>query len=287
VIFLWRLRHLRGELLLSAFFISISFPAACQNREVAVIQANQEIGVSFEPSSIAYRELQNGVVEDSEHGWVMGGGSNASLVRARFLWTNFMLGVSYDFNDGSTFHQGLSQTTGVPVQPYMAHFRSNDALFLFGKGFLLSPNLLLAVEPELEYREWLRLYQGHYSVSEDYTFWAPGLAVGCSYSPLHSLVVKIGGGFAYTVSPQVALIGNTMYSIPNVALGLGKRSVWQAQAGVDWAFSRRVRTFVDANFSHFMFGQSAIAYCGNACSHREPSSITDLTKINVGVAWSF
>lgn len=272
---------------LSILLIGPALPVAGQTKEYAVIQACREIGVSFEPSSIAYREYENGEEQDSEHGWIPGVGAKASLVQDRFKLTNLLFDVTYDFNDGSSDHRSKSLTGGSPLH-YSAPFRSNDVSFWIGKGFLPTPKLFLTVEAQAEYREWLRqLPQALLAIREDYTFWAPGLALGASYNPLHHLVVKAKAGFGYTISPTNATIGNPTNQTPNLTLALGNRSVWRTTAGADWAITRRFHTFAEANYSHFIFGRSATEHFGDGGSELEPSSVTDLTKVNMGLAWSF
>lgn len=280
-------RSTRCVFTLAALLAAVALPVAGQTAKSAVIQANREIGVSFEPSSIAYREYENGGEQDSEHGWISGVGAKASVVQDRFKVTNLMAGMTYDFNDGSSDHRSKSLTGGSPLR-YWAPFRSNDVLFWVGKGFLPASKLLLTIQVEAEYREWLRqLPLALLATREDYTFWAPGLGLGASYNPLRHLVVKANAGFGYTVSPTNATIGNPTNGTPNLTLALGNRSVWRANAAADWALTRRMHMFGEANYSHFIFGRSATTHFGAGGTELEPSSVTDLTKINMGLAWSF
>jgi hypothetical protein len=164
-------------------------------------------------------------------------------------------------------------------------------LFWAGKGFLPTPKLLLTAEAESEYREWLRqLPKAELAIREDYTFWAPGAALGASYNPVSSLVIKGKAGFEYTVSPANATVGNPNGQVPapNVTLALGNHPLWQAEGGADWAITRAIHTYADAAYSRFGFGRSADFYYDNGNkSEYEPSSVTHLTKLQLGLAWSF
>jgi hypothetical protein len=269
------------------FLVTAVFPAVCQTNEPPVISANREIGVSFEPSLIAYREYVGGGVQDSEHGWIPGVGVNASLIRDTLGIKNFLLNVSYDFNTGSSNHRSKSLTGGSPLA-YAAPFRSNDISFGIGKGFLPTSRLLVAPQVGFEYREWLRkLPEALLAIRENYTFWAPGAALNVNYNALHVLVLKARVGAEYTVSPTNATIGNPARQVPNLTLALGNRPVWQAELGADWAITSSVHAFADVAYSHFGFGRSATTSFGNGGTESEPSSVTDLARVHLGLAWSF
>jgi hypothetical protein len=57
--------------------LALSLSAACQDKSPAITAVNREIGVSFAPSLIAYREFDPTEL-DSEHGWAKGGGFKAA-----------------------------------------------------------------------------------------------------------------------------------------------------------------------------------------------------------------
>jgi hypothetical protein len=280
----------RRSLIIFVLVVGAALSAACQNRESAVVQANEEIGVSFRPSYIAYDEYSDAVVQDSEHGWIPGVGVKATAVVNAPKISNILLGMTYDFNIGASNHWSLSQSGGSPLS-YSAPFRSNDLLFWVGKGFLPTRKLLLTAEAESEYREWIRqLPKAAYAIREDYTFWAPGAALGASYNPRSFLVIKGKVGFEYTVSPANATVGNpnAEVPVPNVTLALRSHPLWQFEGGGDWAITRAIHTYADASYSRFGFGRSANFYYDNGKKYEdEPSSVTHLTKLDLGLAWSF
>jgi len=275
----------------AVFFAGLALPAESRTKDDEVIQANRELGVSYRPSFIAYNEFQNGGVQDSEHGWIQGFGLKATAVVDALKVSDILLGATYDFNIGSSNHYSLPTQGSGPPDIYKAPFRSNDVQFWVGKGFVPSRKLLLEVEAEAEYREWLRqLPRATYDTREDYTFWAPGLALGGSYNPGSSLVFKAKAGFEYTVSPQNAGGGNPTATIPvpPVNMVLGPHSLWEMGGGTDWAITRALHTYADVSYSVFGFGKSvAYLYDDGMMSHGEPSSITRLTKLDVGLAWGF
>ena len=278
--------------LLPAFLIGVPLPVECQTTDYAVVRANKEIGVSFSPSYIAYDEYSNGAVLDSEHGWIPGVGVKATGVFNVLKMTNVLLGAAYDFNNGTSNHCCLllNVNSGISLT-YAAPFRSNDLLIWLGKGFLPNRKLLLTAEGQSEYRAWLRrLPAATFDTREDYTFWAPGVAIGASYNPVTSLVVKGKAGFEYTVSPANAGGGNPNAEIPvpSSTMVLGSHPLWQLGGGADWAITRAIHAYTDANYSRFGFGRSVDYYYDNDKEfHYEPSSVTHLIRVNVGLAWSF
>jgi hypothetical protein len=284
---LWR------RLLSILFFIACSALAArCQSKDSAVVHANQEVGVSFSPSYIAYSEYSNGVVLDSEHGWIPGFGVKAAAVFNALKITHLLAGTTYDFNKGTSNHccLPLNVNGGISLT-YAAPFKSNDLLFWLGKGFLPTRQLLLTVQGESEYREWLRqLPAAALDTRENYTFWAPGFALGASYSPSSSLTIKGKVGFGYTVAPANAGGGNpnAPIPVPPVTMILGSHPLWRLGGGEDWAITRVIHAYANTDYSRFGFGRSINYYYddGNQ-SHHEPSSVTHLVRVNVGLAWSF
>jgi hypothetical protein len=278
---LWR-RYL-FIFVLAAPAVSFSW---CQNSKPTVLQANREIGVSFSPSYIAYTENDDNGFSNSEHGWVPGVGLKVTEVFDALKVTNLLVGATYDFNNGHSNHLNVGSALITP-----SGFRSNDLSFWVGKGFLLAPNLLVTAEPEAEYREWLRLLpNGEFDTREDYTFWAPGIALGLSYSPRSSLVLKVKAGFEYTVSPVNAGGGNPNASIPvpPVNLILRPHPLWQVAEGGDWAFPHAIHVYVDPSYARFGFGRSPNYYFDSGhMSHHEPSSVTNLLRIDAGLAWAF
>jgi len=272
------------------YAVGSALSAACQNKEPAVIQANREIEVSFSPSYMAYSENGDNGFADSEHGWVPGVGVKVTDIFDAMKMTNVLVGVTYDFNRGNTNHQNGGSALVTPVG-----FRSNDLSFWVGKGFLLAPNLLLTAEPKAEYREWLRLLpNGEFDTREDYTFWAPGLALGASYSPRSSLVMKARAGFEYTVSPVNAGNGKPNpssqipASVPAVNMILRPHALWLVAERGDWAFTHAIHAHADATYSRFGFGRSVNYYFDNGnYYHYEPSSVTNLIRIDAGLALSF
>ena len=69
---------------------------------------------------------------------------------------------------------------------------------------------------------------------------------------------------------------------------LGSHPLWQFAGGGDWAITRAIHVYTDANYSRFGFGRSVDYYYDNGKeSHHEPSSLTHLIRVNVGFAWSF
>jgi opacity protein-like surface antigen len=269
-------------------FLALSLSAACQSKSDAIPQANREVGVSFSPSLIAYRELNtDGTVQDSEHGWISGGGFKASAP-FEALGNQWLAESTYQYDDGASKHWSESSGSSV-IRRYPAAFISDDIFVGIGPSFSLASRFSLTLEADAEYREWHRgLPQAQYEVIEHYTFWAPGGSVRAAYNPVSRLVVVARGGLAHTIFPTNAGIGNPAHEVPNTFFALGARNAWQAGLGTDYAISRRIHAFAAIDYSHFGFGESASESGGPIePEQHEPTSVTDLAKVNVGFAWSY
>jgi len=255
----------------------------CQDKVSPIIEATKEIGVSFSPSLIAYREYNaSGTELDSEHGWISGGEVKAG-VPFQLCGAGLLSEAIYQYDDGSSKH--FSPATGE----YPAALISNDMFVGIGPTFTPTPRFSWTPEADVEYREWHRgIPKAKYEVIEHYTFWAPGGGVRASYNPVGRLVVTVRAGLAHTVFPKNAGIGNPVGAVPNVTFSLGTRNVWQANFGADYPIFQRLHAFAGIDYSHFGFGVSEFESGGPVYTpQQEPNSVTDLAKVNVGFAWFY
>jgi opacity protein-like surface antigen len=273
----------RSSCVIAFSFLALSLSAVCQDKSPAITQVNREIGVSFSPSLIAYREFNDAGTElDSEHGWISGGGVKLAAP-FKTLGSHWLSGATYQYDSGSSKH--WSAATGQ----YPAAFVSNDIFFSIGPTFAPTSRFSWTPEAEAEYREWHRgIPRAQFEVVEHYTFWAPGGGVRAAYNPLGHLVLTARAGIAHTVFPTNAGIGSLPHEVPNVTFSLGTQNVWQSALGADYAISSRIHAFAAIDYSHFGFGKSASEPGGPIEGPQlEPNSVTDLAKINVGLAWSY
>jgi len=249
--------------------LALSLSAACQDKSPAITAVNREIGVSFSPSLIAYREFDPTEL-DSEHGWAKGGGFKAAA----------------PFETLSNHWKHASTTT----TPYAAGLITNDIFVGIGPTFAPISRLSVTPEGDAEYREWHRgLPHNDLDLIEHYTFWAPGGGVRVAYNPMGRCVVTARGGIAHTVFPTMAGSGDAAFEVPPASFSLGTRNVWQAGLGTDYAIGHRIHAFAGIDYSRFGFSESAYVYAGPVLkeNHHEPDSVTDLAKVNVGFAWSY
>lgn len=270
-------------------FLAISLSAACQDKIPPIISASREIGVSFSPSLIAYRELNSdGSVLDSEHGWVLKGAGVEMSVPFHLWARNWMSGGTYEYDEGATKHWSHSLNSAEILQ-YPAGFVSNDVFVGIGPTFTPTARFSWTLEAEAEYRGWHRdLPRAELEVIEHYTFWAPGGGVKAAYNPIRRLVVTGRGGLAHTVYPTNAGIGSVPHEVPNTTFALGTRNLWRAGLGTDYAIYSRLHGFATIDYSHFGFGRSVSEPAGPIeGTQYEPNSVTDLAKVNVGIAWSY
>ncbi|MGA3132441.1 MAG: hypothetical protein ABSD59_16675 [Terracidiphilus sp.] len=262
--------------------LALSLSAACQDKSPAITAVNREVGLSFSPSLIAYAEYLPAWF-NSEHGFVKGGGFKASAP-FEALKTPWLAEIAYEYNDGTTKH------TMPNASPMVSAFITNDIFVGVGPTFTPTSSFSVTPEADVEYREWHRgLPHNELDLIEHYTFWAPGVGVRAAYNPKGRFVVTARGGFAYTVFPTMAGSGDPDVQVPPHTFSLDQHDVWQAGLGIDYAMCRRVHAFAAIDYSRFGFGASSYASAGPVLNeqHHEPNSVTDLAKINVGIAWSY
>ncbi|HTV54320.1 MAG TPA: hypothetical protein VMI06_05340 [Terriglobia bacterium] len=262
--------------------LAVCVSAECQDKNPAITAVNREVGLYFSSTHIAYAEYLPAWF-NSEHGWDTGGGFKASAP-FRTLRTDWLTEASYEYNDGTTKH---TQPNTLPV---VSAFVTNDMLVGVGPTFAPAARFSLTPVADAEYREWHRGLPGsHLDLIEHYTFWAPGVRVRVAYNPRDRVVLTGQSGFAYTVFPTMAGSGDASYQVPAHVFSLEPHDVWRAGLGVDYAMGRRVHAFGGIEYSRFGFGASADTYYGPGLklNHHEPNSVTDLGRLNLGIAWSY
>lgn len=282
-----------GLALVLAF--SFAVVGACQTASGPILSANRELGISFSPSSIAYWEYKanpGGEVLDSEHGWIARGfGVSAAWMTGASRCCNLLVSSDYFFNTGSSDHRSESQIKGGPPLRYRAPYRSQQIWSDFGPGFMVTPNLLVAGQVELRYRDWLRvLPKALLAVREDYKFAVAGAAFLADYNPFQAFVLQAKIVRGRMFSQKVSTIGNLGGPdgpVPNTDLGLGRKPYWRAALTLDEPLVARVHAFVGAKYFRFGFGESAVLHFGQNHTEIEPNSATDLFQLEAGLAWSF
>jgi len=269
-----------------AFFLTLfalSASAASQDKNPAIMAVNREAGLYFSSSYIAYAEYLPAWF-NSEHGWDAGGGFKAS-VPFETLRTEWLAEATYEYNDGTTKH------TMPNASPVVSACVTNDMFVGVGPTFTPASRFSVTPEADVEYREWHRGLPGNtLDFIEHYTFWAPGVTVRAAYNPVGRVVLTARGGFAYTVFPAMAGSGDAIEEVPPHTFSLDQHDVWQAGLGMDYAMGRRVHAFGEVEYSRFGFGASAWTPEGPMFpgkQHQEPNSVTDLARVNLGIAWSY
>lgn len=272
---------LRNRLCVVALLV-LSLPALCQEKSPTISAANREIGLSFSPSVIAYHEYGPAAL-NAEHGWVAGGGFKAGG-SFRALGSEWLAEASYQYNDGTTKHTQPNRT------PSVAGCVTNAVFIGLGPSFTPTPRFSWTPEAEAEYRKWHRgLPFNQLDLIENYTFWAAGAGVRGAYNPAGHLVVTARGSFAYTLYPAMSGSGDAAKEVPAHVFSLDQHNVWQTGLGMDYATGHRLHVFAGIDHSRFGFGASTSTYEGPVLKgqHHEPDSITHLTKLSVGIAWSY
>jgi predicted porin len=252
-----------------------------------VVRVNSEIGLSVSGLFQFYQEsFDRGPALDRETGGTPGFDLKATHMFNAYGIDNFYAGLHYSFNDGTvTYHAGDGDAFREPAGQII-----NQVNLEAGRGYFLSSRLLLLPEFQIDYRNWQRSVPNGVSPQETYSYVAPGLALRATYAATEKLALTGKLGWEYTIAPTDAAAANPGLGIPATSLRLGNRSIWQVNAGADYALSARVHVFGDLDYQHIDFGHSPTSFFGTPYGLggiAEPNSTTDDLLLKLGLGFSF
>jgi hypothetical protein len=246
-----------------------------------VIDVNREVGVAASGLYLDYREHQKGGLLDSDAGWTPGFSAKASYIWDIGPIDHTFAAVHYQFNNGDVYHQNFGSNVAAPHDNGLM---INDVGLEFGKGILISPDLLLIPLAQADYRNWLRTFGPVGRVpQENYTFFAPGLGLRATYKVTSRLALTGKVGVEYTVSPTNSAAANPRLHTPDEVFNLRSEPLEQIELGYDYLLSPRLHGYGEIKYCHFIFGHSQRAGDGQF----EPFSVTNQVSLQIGLAWDF
>ena len=249
-----------------------SSQAKSSNQDIK--NANNSIGIQYTKTNVNYTETYNGVVVDTENGYVPGFSINFSMMRD-LLFGNDYIAASYSQNKGQTNYVGSYQGGNYGDVKTTSPATLRDYSIRYGKGFEISNQIMLTPFIELGSHQWDRNLK---SYQETYTnmYYAGGL-LG-QISPAKNWVLSASGMYGRTSSSNISVSG----AIPFPGGSLGNSDIYKFGLGIDYAFSRALHGNLNATYSSFKYGQSAIVN-----GYLEPDSTTKYTTFGVGASYNF
>ncbi|MDB5460714.1 MAG: hypothetical protein JWO72_2455 [Caulobacteraceae bacterium] len=246
-----------------------------------VVQANREIGVGFSALYRDYREsFPAGTPgRDREGGWTPGVAAGASWMGDAGGLRNLYGSIRVTYNAGNQNYRGslFGSDTALEFRSGLANTTVTAQL---GKGFLVSPRLLITPAATFGYQLWNRdLGPGQ---TEDYRTFMAGAAVRADYQAARRLVLRGQLGLAETVDPRITFRYQHSYGT-----ALAARPVYQAGAGLDYALTARFHLSADAQVSRYGYGRSRNLATLEKGLIFEPASTTTDSQLQLGLAYAF
>jgi hypothetical protein len=258
---------------------ALSGPAAAQT--LAVVQANREVEIGVSTLYRAYQEsFPAGTMgRDREGGWTPGVAAAASWMGDLGPVQRLYGSLRLAYNNGHDTYRGSLFNSSEPLnfQPDLAE---TDVTAELGKGFLVSPRLLITPAVQAGYRLWNRnLGPGQ---GEDYRTFTAGGAVHADFAATPRLVLRASAGLAEEIAPHITFDYQHSYGAD-----LGARPVYEAGAGLDYRLTRRLHLSADAALSRYGYGRSGALATAERGAIFEPASTTTDARLQAGLAYAF
>jgi hypothetical protein len=249
-----------------------SSPRKISNQDIK--NANNAIGIQYIKTNVNYTETYNGVIADTENGYVPGFAINFSMMKD-LLFGNDYIAASYSQNKGRTNYVGSYQGGNYGDLKTTSPAILRDYSIRYGRGFEISNQTMLTPFVELGRHQWDRNL-GSYQETYSNLYYAAGL-LG-QISPAKNWVLSAFGMYGKTSNSNISVSG----AIPFPGGGLGNSDIYKLGLGVDYAFTRSFHGNINATYSSFKYGQSSIIN-----GYLEPDSTTKYTTFGVGASYNF
>jgi hypothetical protein len=273
--------RLHGAIGAACALAALSSPAPAQTQTLAVVQANREAEIGVSTLYRAYQESfpPGALGRDREGGWTPGVAAAASWMGDLGPVQRLYGSLRFAYNNGHENYRGSVFNSSEPLnfQPGLADTAITAEL---GKGFLLSPRLLITPAAQAGYQLWNRnLGPGQ---GEDYRAFTAGGAVHADFAATPRLVLRASLGLAEEIAPHI-----TFDYLHPYGADLGARPVYEAGAGLDYRLTRRLHLSADAALSRYGYGRSPALAAGDRGTIFEPASATTDTRLQAGLAYAF
>jgi hypothetical protein len=251
------------------------------NATPAVVSVNREFYAAFDGQDTNYKETLPADVpgHDREQGWTPGFGVGARWMGQAFGVDNVFASIDYHRQSGNLTYIGTISGTNTPLDA-TSGLITNDVVGELGRGFLISPRLLITPVIQAGYHSWHRnLGAGN---TEDYSHVLLGAAVRADYALTPRMVASLRLGVAGMIDPKIDIHYQGDYN-----QGLGGSAVLQAGGKIDYALTPQVHIFAAADAQHFSYGRSKGSPFGTDQIIFEPDSTTTQLVVGGGVAYAF
>jgi hypothetical protein len=167
-----------------------------------------------------------------------------------------------------------------------------DGDYRIGKGFLVSPNLMLTPYLGAGYDWWKRTISavptGAFIETYSHGYAGAGLLLQITPAPRWVLsAYGFGGGtFSSQMNFNPTTAANVAISGPNHTFGLGNSGTAKAGTSVDFAVTERLHANAGVDYTYFRYGESAQEELP-AFGTFEPPSRTSNWTVTAGLGYSF
>jgi hypothetical protein len=221
--------------------------------------------------------LPPGTFVDSEKGWSPGIGIKASVMRDWFLGNDY-LSVEASYSKGRTdYMQGPA--LGVVYQTHDAEF--TDFAFRWGKGFAVSPNVMITPFVEYGYHQWVRSV----NAGETYEHQYAGGGVLLQYAATQALVLGASGFVGSTIDPNISIAANPGANLAVDNLGLGTSLIWRVGGSFDYALTRAWHVSGSVDYTDFRYGASTTVPALGPGYEPMSKSFVTTAKLGIGYSW--
>lgn len=203
----------------------------------AIVQSNNEIGFGLLG---AYSNFKQSDSSGSINGWMPGAVGYAKSMFDYGGVRHWYLSVEDQYSLGTTHQSGAISDSG--------YLHQNNAYFKVGKGFDVSPTIMLT--PYLQYGDQYqnRNLGGDTNLSIHSQIAGAGLMAQYAYTP--KLVLSADVNVNSTIDPKAdAHVGDE-----SAHARLGTRAVEEASVGMDYRLTRHFHTFGRVGYGHRDYG---------------------------------
>ena len=248
---------------------------------LAVIAVNQEVYASFDAQHTRYKEFFPASVpgHDREVGWTPGLGVGARWMGTVLSIPDVYAAIDYHHQGGSVEYIGVYFQTNTPLTGTVG-LTTDDVTGELGRGFVLTPRLLLTPTVQAGYHTWHRTITS--TEIEDYAHTELGVALRADYAITRNFVGTLRIGIAGMFNPNIDINFHGNYP-----LGLGGSAVEQAGAKLDYRLTPNLHLFTAADLTRFSYGSSKDAPYSQGGFIFEPDSTTTHVVLSTGIGWGF